>query len=262
MSTQLILYPQNYKGYSATTTGATEYVVDGINFTSINSASQGTLATLPLLGTFPLWLDLISNYPASIVNTWYTFRSDGNGLSGVPAYPFQTGNKLILDGAASWSWSGVYQRFSNITSGQVYIVRVEVIASGSVVGNLQIRRMGLGSSAQLSSQAITATTTPTTYTATFTANLLSGDGIIVAFYALNTSSIKVESISVEDAAGSPSLIYTDIQDGQVICDLYQEEDIPLTLRALAYLPQKETIKSSTICLRLQEQMMVWFLTLI
>ena len=32
MSTQLILYPQNYKGYSATTTGATEYVVDGINY--------------------------------------------------------------------------------------------------------------------------------------------------------------------------------------------------------------------------------------
>ncbi|GAG11776.1 unnamed protein product, partial [marine sediment metagenome] len=42
---------------------------------------------------------------------------------------------------------------------------------------------------------------------------------------------------------TPTLIYTDLQDGQVICDLYQEEDIPLSLSIDDFKNVAEQVKS-------------------
>ena len=40
MSTQLILYPQYYQGFSSTATPSfNQYVVNGINFTGLNGTS-------------------------------------------------------------------------------------------------------------------------------------------------------------------------------------------------------------------------------
>ena len=43
------------------------------------------------------------------------------------------------------------------------------------------------------------------------------------------ANLSISKISILQSPTSPSLIYTELYDGQVICDLYQEEDIPLTL---------------------------------
>jgi hypothetical protein len=234
MSTQLILYPQTYDGYLSTvssTSSSVEFVVDGINFTSINSATQVVLGT-SIFGTVAKYTEMLTNHPPIPINTWITFRSDGFGTGGVPAYPSQVGNKLILDGASTHSWSGVYQRLDNLTAGAVYTVTVEV--TGSVTpsfGKLLIRHIysnPSSTSVEILNQSPPVTATTTTYTTSFIAQG-SYDGIMVVYNASSSHSIKVENISVKRNVINPTGIYTDLQDGQVICDLYQEEDIPLTL---------------------------------
>ena len=74
MNTQLILYPQSYTGQYNTTTntytiGSTEFVVDGMNFTTINSSPTNEMS---IIGYPP---SIISVAPPSIINSWYRYRS-------------------------------------------------------------------------------------------------------------------------------------------------------------------------------------------
>ena len=254
MSTQLILYPQtllnqNYQGYTSSLLGGTsEWVVDGINFTSINSATQVVLDT-SVFGLNAKYTEMLINHPPTPINTWFTFRSDGGGGGGVPAYPTQVGNRLVLDGAASFSWSGVYQRLDNLTPGGVYTVTI--LATGGISafgGKLLIRHIITDPislvpySVEILGQSAPLTSASHTYTATFTAQG-TNDGIMVVYNAASSTEIKVEKISVQNTAGTPSLIYGDLQDGQVICDLYQEEDIPLSLSIDDFKNVAEQIKS-------------------
>ena len=73
MSTQLILYPQNYSGeYNVTTTtytiGSNEFVVDGINFSTINASSTYEQFTNDIAG-------ILAAAPPLIINTWYRWRT-------------------------------------------------------------------------------------------------------------------------------------------------------------------------------------------
>ena len=227
MSTQLILYPQSYEGkHSFSQTGSSEWVVDGINFTSINSATQVALPTVAFTGTAK-YTEMLTNHPPTPINTWFTFKSGA-----VPAYPTQVGNKLILDAAPTLSWSGVYQRLNNLTIGAVYTVTVEATGSiSAILAKLLIRHIHTSpatASVEILNQGAPILPVTTTYTTTFTAQGTQ-DGIMVVYEAPLSASIKVEKISVRDTAGTPTLVYADLEDGQVICDLYEEEDIPLTL---------------------------------
>ena len=40
MSVQLIVYPQNYQGFSNSNNPSTELIVDGINFTTVNASDN------------------------------------------------------------------------------------------------------------------------------------------------------------------------------------------------------------------------------
>ena len=74
MSVQLIVYPQNYAGqYNAFSTSATEALVNGINFTGLGSTtSYDSSATNTTL-------DVLTNEPPTIPNTWYRFRTTSLG---------------------------------------------------------------------------------------------------------------------------------------------------------------------------------------
>ena len=66
-----------------------------------------------------------------------------------------------------------------------------------------------------------------TITQTFTAQTPNDTFLI--YYGGVSANLSISKISILQSPTSPSLIYTELYDGQVICDLYQEEDIPLTL---------------------------------
>ena len=87
MSVQLIVFPQ--------TALTNEFVVDGIDFNTINtSSSYDSGAGLQ---------EAINNQPPSVVNTWYRYRTTG---SGTPTLPTELSGNLTLHSVSSASFCG------------------------------------------------------------------------------------------------------------------------------------------------------------
>ena len=216
MSTQLILYPQTYDGTTSLAAQyGLEFVTDGILFGTMNaSTSYETVYSIN---------NHMSTTTPSIVNTWFRWRKT---TGSPPAYPTETGGNVFLNSIApSASFSGVYQKLDNLTVGVSYTLTV-VTSIVSTPGTLTLQRFnssgGGGSSVSFGS------TLSGTYTYDFTAST-TNDIIFVQYYNLTASDLKIFDISVTPTGTSPSQVYSELEDGQVICDLYQEEDIPLTL---------------------------------
>ena len=211
MSTQLILYPQNYEGvYSFTSQN--EFVVDGINFTTIDSStSYSTTGSLPA--------HLIATPPA-IINTWYRWR---NTTSSTPAFPVETSGSLVMDGDTPIGFSAVYQKLSNLTVGATYTLTVNM----SAVNNLIALNVWNSTTTAQVAQIITSSNT-TQVTLGFTAQT-TNDIVSIIYYSTSTSNLTISDISIPATVPAPPHTNADLSDGQVICDLYEEEDIPLTL---------------------------------
>ena len=219
MSVQLIVYPQIYDGqYNSISTTSGEFVVDGINFSTINSASSYDSLTPP---TGNVIADVLTNANPSAVNTWYKFRST---KTGTPTLPTQTSNNLVLNTVTPLSTSGVYQKLSNLTVGQQYTLTVNI--STAVAGIAQIGAFNGSNNNSLGTGLYNSNQSQVTQL--FTAATTS-DIILVSFLNSANDNLVVSNISVTQVGVTPTTVYTDLQDGQVICDLYEDEDIPLSL---------------------------------
>ena len=212
MSTQLILYPQYYQGFNSINFTSNEFIVDGNGFTSINaSASYSTTGSID---------NHLYTTPPAIINTWYRWR---NTASGTPAYPIETSGNLVLNSVTPSSISGVYQKLSNLIAGASYTLTVNMTA---VAGIINLKAFNLSTNSVIAGQLLTSNTTQQSLT--FIAQTTT-DTIAVLFYNDAAANLTISSISVSPTGQAPTQVYSDLNDGQVICDLYQEEDIPLTL---------------------------------
>jgi hypothetical protein len=226
MSTQLILYPQYYKGFNSINFTANQFVVDGINFTTMDSsASYSTTGSID---------DHLYTTPPAIINTWYRWRSTD---AGTPAFPVKSGSNLILNAVAPSSISGVYMQLSNLIVGASYTLTVNMTAA---VGLINLKAFNLATNSVIAGQILTSNTTQQSLT--FIAQTTT-DTVAVLYYNTGATNLTISSISVSPIGQSPTQIYTDLQDGQVICDLYQEEDIPLTLSIDDFKNVAEQVKS-------------------
>ena len=216
MSVQLIVYPQSYNGtYNAFSSSSTEFLVNGINFNGLNSTE-----TYQSNGNYPPYQDVLDTAPASIPNTWYRFRVDG-----VVAYPIVSGGNLILDSIAGpATQTGVYQRLTNLTIGATYIITINSTAPPSTGfisfiiadGNNIVSTGGSLATNTLISLAFTAPSTDPTIMFSFSSNLV--------------NTMNITSISVQPSVGAvPSGATNILDNGQVILDLYEDENLPLTL---------------------------------
>tara|TARA_B100000902_G_scaffold274059_1_gene259928 strand:- start:2842 stop:5505 length:2664 start_codon:yes stop_codon:yes gene_type:complete len=189
MSVQLILYPQSYEGLNSLSGVGTEHVIDGINFSTINTSASS------LSLSFPTYQNAINALNATmIVNTWYRF-----GPSVTP--PTETSGDVSFVNT-----QGIMQKLSNLVVGQLYHVEIE-----ASFANLYFFLYS-GTVQQSVIPVTTAGTNSFEFTATSTTNTI----------VIYSSSISImSSISVRQAAITGT--------GQVICDLYEDEDIPLTL---------------------------------
>ena len=227
MSIQLILYPQNYEGrYSSVSSPVfNQYVADNVNFnTLLNNAGYDSTASDPSL-------DAINN--ATSINAWKRFRSTGGIFSSVTMPSRSNANKLELYSAnGSTSSSGVYQKVIGLTMGTVYDLSINVTQAGAG-GLFIIGTQGTitGSVSTLGGQTLfTALSSASTGTQTVSFTADSTEEIFLLSYQNdNGSTVYIDNISIKESAQQPTYIYTDLNDGQVICDLYEEEDIPLTL---------------------------------
>ena len=216
MSVQLIVYPQNYNGaYNEISTSSTEFIVNGLNFNGLDITPTYTSST-----TGDVVLDVLTSAPPIIINSWYRFRTD---TSGTPDYPLSSAGSLILDSVSTLTLSGVYQKLSNLVIGQQYTITINLVTTGT--GQIFTKLANgtlvyVGSLTSASSSQITET---------FTAQS-TGDTVIISYFNNVVDSIKIGDISVQPVVGAvPSGAVQLLEDGQVICDLYEDEDLPLTL---------------------------------
>tara|TARA_R110000787_G_scaffold109662_6_gene218248 strand:+ start:1859 stop:4498 length:2640 start_codon:yes stop_codon:yes gene_type:complete len=202
MSVQLILYPQD----KAT---SNEFLVNGINFTGLSATTlYNTTAVLPSQ-------DAITNSPPTI-NLWFRYTTTG-GSWGTVAPPLMVSNNLQLDFNATVGRTGVYQKLSGLTIGQSYTVTINIVAA--VVGTLRLETY-TGSILQ-STTSVSSNTTQVTVN--FVANSVN-DTMLIEYESI-ISIIEISDISIKGRGLMPKATFK----GQVIVDLYEDEDIPLTL---------------------------------
>ena len=230
MSVQLIVYPQNYEGeYNVFSLSTNDMLVNGINFIGLNGTSS-----YDYTGTNGInaQVNAINNQAPSI-NVWKRYRTTG---SGTPTLPVVTSGNLVLTSASTDTASGVYQKLSNLNVGQTYTL--SIISSSIPSGKYQIGIFNGTSLSNFSTNYVPSTT----MTWTFTAN--NTEMTIAIGYQHTSSSIwTITQMNVQPLSASPNLTNFDLEDGQVICDLYEDEDIPLSLSVDNFKNAAEKVQS-------------------
>ena len=213
MSIQLILYPQYFDGQNPLSSIANQYIVDGVGFATVNGSSS----TLSVSGTLP---GAYVNANTFNVNTWYRF-------SATTSFVQQTTGSISLN-----QDTGILQRLSNLSVGAIYEITFEISVN---TGNFNVYQYdGISSGASVTSISGTGT-----QTMQFTA--LSTSDIIVFFGAATVT--VIDSISIKDTNISPSQVLNQVGNGQVILDLYEDENIPLTLSVDEFKNVAEKVQS-------------------
>ena len=238
MSVQLIVFPQTYDGqHNILSYSTNEFIVNGNVFGTLNSSpSVDYSGSLPLAGSTAA--AIIATQPATIPNAWYRFRGKSAGSASYGDQPTRTSSNLVLNGgnvsATNFTFSGVYQKMTNLIVGQSYEISIGYTppsAAQSFLGfhvldsnNLPV---AFGSGELLPSGLITPsmpTSNPLVFTFTATTTEHTLFLFIDPFQPVGAR--YNETITSVSVTGN---VVDKVYDGQVICDLYEEEDIPLTL---------------------------------
>jgi len=213
MSVQLILYPQSYEGvFNAFSGNPSQAIVNGISFTDLdNTTTYTSTSATP-------YVDTITNAPPSTVNTWYRYRV------GSSAFPTVVSSNLVLNslGNGSSEPTGVYQKISNLTIGQQYTVTINI--STQAPDGFIANRFFDGITPQ------GGITTFSTATPTITKNFFATNTemtYMLAYYSTSAENLTISTISVLPIGST--IADPILSDGQVILDLYEDEDLPLTL---------------------------------
>jgi hypothetical protein len=216
MSVQLILYPQTHNGEVSMFTNSNEFVVNGINFSNPPLSTSSSYDT-----SVPINDVIISSLIAqpAVTNTWVRYRST---LFGTPALPTNTSNNVVFNSGAFHSRSGIYQKLSNLVSGTNYTITINVSTTGTGIINVQVYNAAI----LVAGQNFSATNF--TITKTFTANSATNT-LVVSYTDYFATNVTVSNISIVPTGTTPSGAIQLLEDGQVILDLYEDENIPLTL---------------------------------
>ena len=204
MSVQLIVFPQYFDGSTPLSSPSTEFIVDGINFNNVNTSvsAQSVAGALPqaFVNTYTVF-----GFSIFMVNTWFRF-------SGAASEITESSGALNIS-----SDEGIVQRLSNLTIGATYDLTLNITANST---NLKVY--------QYKGNIVQSTHTITgTGLQTISFDAYSSADIIV-IYSVNSTAV-IEEMSCNLSISTPSGIFTDLRNGQVICDLYEDEDIPLSL---------------------------------
>ena len=233
MSTQLILYPQTYEGSHnpISTASLTEYLVNGINFTGINNTPiYATASNTPMQAA-------ISGTASLVLGNWYRLNTIAGGVFDPASEPvFSAGELDLFNGTPGDGVSGIYQRLSGLAVGGQYDVVVNISTPAS--GNVHIKIFN--GTVQAQSFSVTANLYTITYE--FTSPSTSPT-FLISYIGNPSGGLGLDSISIKDSQSAPSGVRSELTDGQVICDLYAEEEIPLTLSVDEFKNVAEQVKS-------------------
>ena len=214
MSVQLIVYPQSFDGFTNSNNPSTQILVDGINFSTINTSISHSVTAANGLQEA---IDFFN--PTLPVNTWKRYLQ-GSLVSS------ETNGILRISTSATTQQQGVIQKLSNLIVGGVYNITVD-IDSITNVGNVFNLSIFSGTILQ-SSQPFPPSSTTGTSAFQFTANSTE-DTLVIGGNSSSGGILTIKSIGIKAAPTLPSGAIQLLEDGQVILDLYEDEDLPLSL---------------------------------
>ena len=225
MSVQLTVYPQWYNGVvnPITAVGTNQMLSDPQNFTSVGS---GTYITAPNAQTAQFGVNHL--FGSMDTNTWYGILNNSVGaLTGsVLTCLYYPGYECILQKINGLVQGGLYDgRITWLPSVTPQTVMVKIFNGTTLVTNI--------------------TATPTASddaTFQFTATI-TNETIIVIDYANIASPTIISSVSVKGAPVQPPQPIGLPNNGSVICDLYEDEDLPLTLSVDNFKNAAEQVQS-------------------
>ena len=224
MSVQLILYPQNYQGQfsSIATANILEYVADS-NFSAGIDTVSNTTASDPLA-------DRLTNAPSTI-GLWRGYSTNGSPWTTADA-PTSSLNAMVLDsGTGGDSYSGIYQTLCNLIAGNEYDLTIthSAAAGGFILIGTDNFTDANGNIPIIAPNNNPTTSNVTETTLKFTA-LASTQILGISYINDDGTRLTISEISVKDhILQINNSVFTDLRDGQVIVDLYEDEDIPLSL---------------------------------
>ena len=243
MSVQLILYPQNYQGvYNSTSTPVISEYVANPNFNVGLTSTYGTNHSQPSNAVMQA-PNLIGISATHLPNSsWKAFHSTGGTYSSTAAPTVTTGLNLTSGSGFGNSTSGVYQKISNLIVGITYTLEVTITTGSS--GALH-----LGNTFEPSNQWTVLGTiyknlgATSAFLGTTTAGTLSyfvipqytEEVLVLDYRDTSAGSITISNVSLKPLnPNNPAIpvIYSDLTDGQVICDLYEDEAIPLSYQLM------------------------------
>jgi len=224
MSVQLIVYPQGYDGvYNQFSSPSHNFIVNGINFTGLSNA--------PTVSNFSIDTAIFLN-PATVPNSWYRYAYP-DPVSPPIQYPSESNGNCVIPNSATAGFMGIYQRVTDLTAGINYTLEIDIVPP-SIPNNGTIRvvrRNTIVGAFVTTNHAIDETTTQVSVNIGQNAQgQLYDETIFVGYKRSNlssTSGCTISQIRVVPTFSSPGSITLD--DGQVICDLYEDENLPLTL---------------------------------
>jgi hypothetical protein len=235
MSTQLILYPQNTNGYSYNNVPVFTEYISNYQFSSPLTAYQDVNGS----ASSTSYTYAVTVAASALFNSgnWVGFATTSAGHNNQTNQPLLGNGQITFYSSATPSPTrisicGVGQMLTNLTIGQLY--RITIDHTGyTPAGSFVIGGTGSGTNNYVGNYGGTSpfVLTPSAsgisiqdFTATATNMQL-----IIAYLDNINANFVVKSISISESPTSVPLTPTDLSDGQVICDLYQEQDIPLTL---------------------------------
>ncbi len=226
MSVQLILYPQNYQGVYASNSSVitTNLVADGARFGTValhtgysSSANDPAFDAITNDAPFPSWKKFKSQGSSSYADVDYPIVISGFA----PKLRFRAAS------GGSNSSSGIYQTINNLVVGASYQLKFRVV-NAATGGFIFIGANGYGNN--LGGGGVTAISTTGTGFKTFDFTAVnSSEELIMDYQNDGADAIDIRRLTIKGAGATPPLVFTDLADGQVICDLYEDEDIPLSL---------------------------------
>ena len=219
MSVQLIVYPQNYEGqYSVYSTPFfTEYVSDySFNIGTLGTGFSGSAGNIG---------SAISNLIP--LNIWQQYNITGGSFTSANPATVSSG-KITLDSASSASLTGAYQLISNLTIGSSYVLEVERLAG--TTGFVILGHSGNWTVNGTQYKPLHFTNLPNTVgTHTFTFTATDTEQVFLINYSNDdNTNLEIGSISIKESVASAPTVDA-FSDGQVILDLYEESNIPLSL---------------------------------
>ena len=216
MSIQLIVYPQEFNGLNPMSGSGTQVIVDGINYTTLNTSSS----TTNVAGTtFTIPQNFINTFGTFNVNTWYRFSDSASEVV------YSSSILAFLQG------TGILQRLSNLIPGVTYDATIDI--TGLNASGIFIKHFS--GTTEVTSFFFSAGNTGV-QTMPFVANSATDT---IVFYSLGVTMCGTTSV-VQTSTG---VTVSSLSNGQEILDLYEDEDIPLTLSVDEFKNAAEQVKS-------------------